>query len=505
MVTNVGNVFKRPSAEERKRLRKGRQKSISDGVQFMRDFNAADTARSFHDSPPRLSDAAAEKLVSVDEDQMFQQPPLTANVDGQDNVNLSSNRLSTVEERRKERRRLRKSQSENVAAMRAMTIDDFSALDTSTSRQRRSIANMGANSALRLSAPQQGNMEKPTPKTGGELFDHLARIELSPIKSEEEDTKITTNVDDDVNYIAFQKILKTPNTPPKKNGNDNDDVLIETPSKIISPAPTILSTSKDDFSIPSSRRISREDTDAATLNGHSKASEILERKQARRRRQNLRTQSEGVAFMRSSLADTDTDSVKTTSLAPVCELGGDSQLETLAGLAKLSAKDLPEIPPFEEKRRRTRLRSASDGVAAMTMGLVRDSDSPKSPALTGNSASSESNEKDLPIESTSDDIIEEEHPKPSNRVSFAIFHTSSASKALSSPTDRLSSIDSAASDDGDSDIDDVPDALQEDISVTPSKHIFSKPRIDLTSFLQSGKYPAASFLYGPMICLFVIG
>ncbi len=495
MVTNVGNVFKRPSAEERKRLRKGRQKSISDGVQFMRDFNAADTARSFHDSPPRLSDAAAEKLVAVEEDQTFQQPPLTANVDGQDNTTPSPTRQSRIEERRKERRRLRKSQSENVAVMRA----NFSALDTSTSRQRRSIANIGANSALQLSAPQQGNMEKLTPKTGGDLFDNFARIELSPIKSEEEATKISNNVENDVN------------SPSKQNGNDNDDDLIETPSKSIFPSQSILSTSRDDFSIPStSRRISLEDTDAAALNGHTKASEILERKQARKRGRNLRTQSEGVAFMRSSLADTETDSVKTMSLAPVCELGEDSQLETLAGLAKLSAKDLPEIPPFEEKRRRSRLRSASDGVAAMAMGLVRDMDSPPSPVLTGSNGStkpktsSESNEKDLPIGSTSDDITEEQ-AKPSNRVSFAIFHSSTASKALSSPTDRLSSIDSAASDDGDSDIDDVPDALEEDIPVTPSKHVFSKPRIDLTSFLQSAKYPAASFLYGPMICLFVIG
>ena len=503
MVTNVGNVFKRPLAEERKRFRKGRQKSISDGVQFMKEFNAADTARSFHDSPPRLSDAAAEKLVSVDEDQTFQQPPLIANVDGQYNANTSSKRQPNVEERKKERRRLRKSQSENVAAMRAMTNNDFSALDTSTSRQRRSIATIGANSALQLSDTQQGNMEKLTQRTGGDLYDHLARTEFSPIKSEVDDTKISNNVDSDDNAL------------PKRDENDNDEDQNEKPSKVIVPPPTFLSTSRDDFSIPSSRRISREDTDAATLNGRTKASETVDRKQARRRRRNLRTQSEGVAFMRSSLAGTETDSVKPTTLAPVCELGGDSQLETLAGLAKLSTKDLPEIPPFEEKRRRSRLRSASDGVAAMAMGLVRDTDSSKSLALNGDNAAvkqspaialSVSNESDLPIGSTSDDvIIEEEEAKPNNRVSFAIFHSSSASKTLSSPTDRMSSIDSAASDDGDSDIDDVPDALQDDISVTPIKHIFSKPRIDLTSFLQSGKYPAASFLYGPMICLFLIG
>ncbi len=505
MVANVGNVFKRPLAEERKRLRKGRQKSISDGVQFMREFNAVDTARSFHDSPPRLSDAAAEKLVSVDEDETFQQPPLIVNVDGQYNANTPSKRKPNMEERKKERRRLRKSQSENVAAMRAMTNNDFSALDTSTSRQRRTIATIDANSSLQLSdPPQQGNMEKLTQRTGGDLYDHLARKEVSPIKSEEEDTQTSNIVDSDANAL------------PKRDGSDNDDDQNEKPSKVIVSPPTILSmTSRDDFSIPSSRRISLEDTDAATLNGRTKAPETLDRKQVRRRRRNLRTQSEGVAFMRSSLADTDTDSVKPTTLAPVCELGGDSQLETLAGLAKLSTKDLPEIPPFEEKRRRSRLRSASDGVAAMAMGLVRDTDSSKSLALTGDNgalkqspanALSVSNESGLPIGSTSDDVVvEEEEAKPNNRVSFAIFHSSSASKTLSSPTDRMSSIDSAASDDGDSDIDDVPDALQDDISVTPTKHIFSKPRIDLTSFLQSGKYPAASFLYGPMICLFLIG
>mmetsp|Transcript_29879 Transcript_29879/g.44946 ORF Transcript_29879/g.44946 Transcript_29879/m.44946 type:complete len:711 (+) Transcript_29879:385-2517(+) len=119
-----------------------------------------------------------------------------------------------------------------------------------------------------------------------------------------------------------------------------------------------------------------------------------------------------------------------------------------------------------------------------------------------------SNEENQPTKPTPDTSLDkdQDQDKPSNRVSFAMFHNSpSASKALSIPTDRLSSIDSAASDDGDSDIDDVPDALPGDISVTPSKHMFTRPRIDLASFLESAKYRAASFLYGPMICLFMIG
>ena len=486
IVANVGNVFKRSSAEERKRLRKGRQKSISDGVQFMRDLSTADTAQSFHGSPPRLSDAAADTLVSVDEDQMFQQPPLSDSIDQQSNVNTSSKNRTplsqpTAEERRKERRRLRKTQSENVAMMRAMTNDGLFALDTSTSPQRRSIKNNITSSAQL--PPQRGSTETDT---GGELSDLLAikeeLEELSPIKSEEGGTKTHINVNNDASTRDTDK-------------------------------PSRISTSLDDFYIPSSRPLSREDSDQAILNESTNASEILDRRQVRRRRRHVaRTQSEGVALMRSSLADT--CSAKMASLAPVCELGGDSQLETLAGLAKLSTKDLPEIPPFEEKKRRSRLRSASDGVAAMTMGLVRDTDTPRSSAVTGDNESvkqsstkalSLSAEKDSPVGSTSDVFIDKEQSKSSNRVSFATFHSSSASKALLNPTDRMSSIDSAASDDGDSDIDDVPDALPVDVSVTPSNHIFSVPRIDFTQFLQSAKYRAASLLCGPMICVFVIG
>ena len=328
--------------------------------------------------------------------------------------------------------------------------------------------------------------------------DHAALKEhLSPIKSEEEDPEERNNDDNEVS------------TPLRQNGIQN-----ESPSKMILPPPTILSTPKDDFWIPSGRRSSREDSDVAAPHGTIDASEILDRKQQRRRRRNVKSQSEGVAFMRSTLADT--DNVKKASLASVCELGGDAQLETLAGLAKLSTKDLPEIPPFEaqqqpkspqrfpsEKRRRPRPRhrSASDGVAAM----AGDYESLK---LSFTKTLLVSNEENQPTKPTPDTSLDkdQDQDKPSNRVSFAMFHNSpSASKALSIPTDRLSSIDSAASDDGDSDIDDVPDALPGDISVTPSKHMFTRPRIDLASFLESAKYRAASFLYGPMICLFMIG
>jgi hypothetical protein len=133
------------------------------------------------------------------------------------------------------------------------------------------------------------------------------------------------------------------------------------------------------------------------------------------------------------------------------------------------------------------------------MNSARDTDSSKSLVFTEDKETvKQSSTKTLAL--STDKAV-----KPSTRVSFALFHSSSASNALSSPTDRLSSIDSAASVDGDSDIDDVPDALPVDVSFTPSKHMIAKSRFDLNSFLRSAKYRAASFLYGPMICMLMIG
>jgi hypothetical protein len=170
----------------------------------------------------------------------------------------------------------------------------------------------------------------------------------------------------------------------------------------------------------------------------------------------------------------------------------------------MSTKDLPEIPPYKGKPRRTslsRMRSGSDGVSLMRMGLSRDADSVKSVVVT------EDENKTKPSSMKAKALsVSTNEERPNNRVSFSLFNSSPAAKALASPTDHTSSIDSAASVDGDSDIDDVPDVLPDDSSAPPSKHIFAMPRrFDLTSFLQGPKYRAASFLYGPMVCLYLIG
>ena len=270
-----------------------------------------------------------------------------------------------------------------------------------------------------------------------------------------------------------------------------------------SPVSLSSSTSRNDPSMPHDN-LSRHDDSAVIISKETTdSSGIFDRKQeGRRRRRQVR--SEGVAFMRSSLADSSNPTLtsQSSSLAPVCEVGGDAKLETLAGLTKVSTKDLPEIPPYKGKNRRTslsRMRSSSGGVSLMRMGLSHDAASVKSTLVTED----ENKTKPSSMKALSVSTNEE---RPNNRVSFSLFSSSPAAKALASPTDHTSSIDSAASVDGDSDIDDVPDALPDDSSAPPSKHIFAIPRrFDLTSFLQGPKYRAASFLYGPMVCLYLIG
>ena len=134
---------------------------------------------------------------------------------------------------------------------------------------------------------------------------------------------------------------------------------------------------------------------------------------------------------------------------------------------------MPEIPEFNSKkfspRQRLRSKVASDGVALMRAGLGEKMPCFKKPLEDANSTADES----------------------AKRVSFV------KANAL-----RLSSIDSAASDDGcDSDIDDVPEALI-------SAEITAKKRrrlrnIDLAEFFESSRYRTSS-LFLPMICFFTI-
>lgn len=74
-------------------------------------------------------------------------------------------------------------------------------------------------------------------------------------------------------------------------------------------------------------------------------------------------------------------------------------------------------------------------------------------------------------------------------------------------TKEMMSFNSAASDDGESDIDDVPDApmlANEVESLGKGKLKTLSDRIDLAAFFQSDKYRTLSLLFGPILCFFFV-
>ena len=610
---NLGLPVGKPFAEGNEGKRKhGRKKSFSDGVQTLRDAVVEDLERSFPktNSPPRLSDAAAKKLVPEDEGQVLQDPTLGANAHGMPPPQ------QTVAEKRKERRRLRKTQSENVGAMRAMNDLDMFLLNDATTSIMSTPKRARENNRTRLADSMQlspiiSPIRTEAEEKREELEKEIERIEgsfndnskLSPerLALKEEIDKLRTELEKVELRIKLE--VKTDDTKVPNIDDETDSTLPKTQLQAdLTSSSMNPMNSRDDSVVPSGRRSPPEDADVTLSRGTTDPSGILDRKQRRSRRRQSR--SEGVAFMRSSLADCNSFrmSSQSSSLAPVCELGRDAKLETLTSLTKVSTKDLPEIPPYrkesfrfspvsltsstskndhysrhddskvivskettdssgivdkkQERRRRrrkvrsegvafmrssladsnnptlisqssslapvcevggdakletkdlpeippykgknrrtslSRMRSGSGGVSLMRMGLSRDAASVKSDVVTED----ENKTKPSSMKALSVSTNEE---KPNSRVSFSLFNSSPATKALASPTDHTSSVD------GESDIDDVPDALPDDSSVPPSKHIFAIPRrFDLTSFLQGPKYRAASFLYGPMVCLYLIG
>lgn len=103
----------------------------------------------------------------------------------------------------------------------------------------------------------------------------------------------------------------------------------------------------------------------------------------------------------------------------------------------------------------------------------------------------------------------EHNPEPDNcskNVSFSVIQSNmgdTEKTGLSNP--MTLSVDSAASVDGESDIDDVPDAFGDDVTVSGKKRwgIFSL-KFNLAEFLKSSKYRLNSLIFGPMVCFFIV-
>jgi len=240
------------------------------------------------------------------------------------------------------------------------------------------------------------------------------------------------------------------------------------------------------------------------LTGHSELS--LGRNERKQRRRRMKTQSEGVGFMQSSLPDEFTRS----SLHSVEEKEPE-KLATLSELTQMSAKDLPEIPDLsqqvKQKRRSRARRSASEGVAMMRAGLtnnitsvvaIKKSTDDISVANRGNNL-----KKGLPEVCG---VLSTTEPAK-NKVTFLLAKRRNTPTAVPSLdiTDH-GSIDSVASDDGESDIDDVPEAIFSDeiIVASQSRMRAIAQKIDLSVFFQGSRYRIISLLFGPMACFFFI-
>ena len=274
------------------------------------------------------------------------------------------------------------------------------------------------------------------------------------------------------------------------------------------------SSSKDDSSLqtmsPSSLLEDRKSA-AATSN---RSLSGQDRKQ--RRRLLAKTQSEGVAFMRSSL-DSEIPTFNRVALPSVNETETESKLETLSELVKMSAKDLPEIPDFGKKARpgrRPRLRAMSDGVSLMRSehALVRKSPSNSGLSSTKNllsTGTSISNTKTIGDAATKSQHIplgmngENSVAESSKNVRFLTNNECLVDSRGDITGAHVN--DHVASDDGESDIDDVPDALSMVVSLANESRFETLMRKwNLALFFHSYQYRVLSLIFGPMVCFFFI-
>ncbi|KAL7553150.1 hypothetical protein ACHAWF_016399 [Thalassiosira exigua] len=221
------------------------------------------------------------------------------------------------------------------------------------------------------------------------------------------------------------------------------------------------------------------------------SSPTLGREARKQRRRLTKTQSEGVAHMRANLPALSQKSA-----------GQQDKLSSLTGFAQLSVKDLPEIPEYSngiKSQRRPRKKSASGGVSSMRAFVTGDRTSPtemKVPSAGKKLADTEKSVKIGQSEEEREAVLVSEAPAKA-KVTFCL--ESSKPPCL----DTITSIDSAASDDGESDIEDVPEAQLNEIEINSRQTL--RDRGDAAAaFFQGHQYRIISFLFGPIACFFFV-
>ena len=175
--------------------------------------------------------------------------------------------------------------------------------------------------------------------------------------------------------------------------------------------------------------------------------------------------------------------------------------------ADLNSKDLPEVPDLSLKndkpKRRLRLKSASEGVAFMRASTVASIKGSNDKA----DYSSKGQKDDFAKHDLSEAMPSLETTEPAkSRVTFSLGKNPHTPATYQRPMKEHESFDSVASDDGDSDIDDVPEALVPDEMTVGSQSRMRAitQKIDLAAFFQGSQYHTASLLFGPMACFFCV-
>ena len=92
-----------------------------------------------------------------------------------------------------------------------------------------------------------------------------------------------------------------------------------------------------------------------------------------------------------------------------------------------------------------------------------------------------------------------------NKVTFFLAKSSNNNSPVDTTLDIMESVsvDSTIGDDGESDIDDVPEALL--FAVTSQSRLQAiAQKIDLAAFFQGSRYRIISLIFGPMACFFFV-
>ena len=110
-----------------------------------------------------------------------------------------------------------------------------------------------------------------------------------------------------------------------------------------------------------------------------------------------------------------------------------------------------------------------------------------------------------------DSHVKNETALPISRVTFSPSTNERTPSLDITELEEMEEIDSTASEDGESDIDDVPDALPSDEVSGGLNRLSMMSRMnvlvghfDLVTFFQGTRYRVISLLFGPMACFFFV-